>query len=103
MKRLVVFLFLLVLAIAIFLFVRRSLPYSDRTELVSATINVDSIRVFGPMVAMRDKSSGQYYWFKSLTTLDHRKLDTLKSKHARIRYMKFLKGPLGKSCVLPGG
>ena len=94
MKRLVVLLILLGLATAIFLFVRRSLPYSDRVELLSATIAIDSIGMLGPLVAILDKNSGQYYWFKSLTSFDQRNLDTLKSKQARIRYMKFLTGPL---------
>src|SRR5687767_4917514 len=94
MKRLVVLIFLVFVATAIFFFVRLSLPYSYRPDLLTASIAIDSIRILGPMAAILDKSSGQYYWFKSLTSLDQQKLDTLKSKRANIRYMKFLKGPL---------
>jgi hypothetical protein len=94
MKRLIVLLLLAGIATSIFLFVRRSLPYSDHKELLSAVISIDSIRTLGPTAVIYEKRSGKYYWFKSLTTLDQQKLDTLKSKQAKIRYMKFLQGPL---------
>lgn len=95
MKRMILLIILGVIAIGIFLFIKRSVPYSDRAELLSATISIDSIWSLGPAAALYDKESGKYYWLKSYSSsLDQSMLDTLKSKKARIRYMKFLMGPL---------
>ncbi len=94
MKRLILLILLVVIGTGIFLFIRRSTPYSDRAELMSADISIDSIWSLGPATAVYDKASQKYYWLKSYTSLDQSALDTLKSKRARIRYMKFLKGPL---------
>jgi hypothetical protein len=94
MKRLVIVILSVTIAIWIFLFIKRSIPYSDRAELLSANISIDSIWSIGPATTIYDKSSQKYYWLKSLTSLDQTTLDTLKSRKANIRYMKFLMGPL---------
>jgi hypothetical protein len=94
MKRLILSIIIITIATGIFLLIKRSIPYSDRTELLSANISIDSIWSLGPTTAIYDKSAQKYYWLKSFTSLDQRMLDTLKSKRANIRYMKFLKGPL---------
>ena len=94
MRRLILLIILVVTATGIFLFITRSIPYSDRPEILSASISIDSIWSLGPATAVYDSTSRKYYWFKSYTSLDQSKLDTLKSKTASIRYMKFLMGPL---------
>lgn len=94
MKRLILSMLLVSLAITIFLFVKRSIPYSDRPELQSADIVIDSIRSLGPATAIYNKASRKYYWLKSYTSLDQSALDTLKGKRAHVRYMKFFGGPL---------
>jgi len=93
-RRLVVIGGIFVFAIGLFLFIRRSIPYSDSAELLRADISIDSIWSIGPTATIYDKSSRQYYWLKSYTTFDQSAFDTLKSKKAKIQYMKFLKGPL---------
>ena len=94
MKRLILLILLVAIATALFLVIKRSIPYSDRAELLSTDISIDSIWSLGPATGVYDKTSQEYYWLKSYTSLDQSALDTLKSKRARIRYMKFLKGPL---------
>ena len=78
----------------IFLFIKRSIPYSDRPELQSADISIDSIWSLGPATAIYDKTSEKYYWLKSYASFDQSALDTLKGKRAIVRYMKFFEGPL---------
>lgn len=94
MKRLILLILLVVIGTTIFLFIKRSIPYSDRPELQSADISIDSIWSLGPATAVYDKASQEYYWLKSYTSLDQSALDTLKGKRASVRYMKFLEGPL---------
>lgn len=94
MKRLILVLLSGAVAIAIFLFVRHSIPYSDNAELISTEISIDSIWSMGPVTSLYDRESGKQYWLKSYTSFNQSALDTLKSKHARIRYMRFLRGPL---------
>jgi len=94
MKRVILIIAVLVISTVIYFFVKRSLPYSDRVELLSADISVDSIWSLGPATAIYDKASQKYYWMKSYTSFDQSMMDTLKSRKASIRYMKFLKGPL---------
>lgn len=94
MKRLVLFILFVTIVTWIFLLIKRSIPYSDRAELLSTNISIDSIWSFGPAATIYDKTSRKYYWLKSFTSLDQTMLDTLKSRRANIRYMKFLKGPL---------
>jgi hypothetical protein len=72
----------------------RSLPFSDRPELLSTQISIDSIWTLGPAVGIYDKGARTHYWLKSMTSIDMSMLDTLKSKKASIKYMKFLNGPL---------
>jgi hypothetical protein len=93
MKRLVILILVAIIVTGVVLFIRRSIPYSDRDELFSATIKIDSIWSMGPATTFYDKTSRKYYWLKSLTPLDQEMLDTLKSKKAHVRYMKFLMGP----------
>lgn len=76
------------------IFIKRSIPYEGSSQLLSAKISIDSILIMGPAVAMYDSSSQTYYWLKSVSSSDMTALDTLQSKKASIRYMKFLKGPL---------
>jgi hypothetical protein len=94
MKRLVLSVIFITIATGIFFLIKRSIPYSDHAELLSANISIDSIWSLGPATTIYDKTSQQYYWLKSLTSLDQTMLDTLKSRRANIRYMKFLMGPL---------
>lgn len=94
MKRLILLIVLVAIATGIFLFIKRSIPYSDRADILSANISIDSIWSLGPATAIYDKESRKYYWLKSYTSLDQSKMDTLKSKKASVRYMKFLMGPL---------
>lgn len=93
-RRLVVLGIFCVIGVGLLLFLKRSIPFSDSEELLTATISIDSIRTLGPAATIYDKSSRRYYWLKSYTTLDPSAFDTLKSKKATIKYMKFLKGPL---------
>ncbi|MFZ6012900.1 MAG: hypothetical protein ACOYXT_21320 [Bacteroidota bacterium] len=93
-KRLILAILLVALGIVIFRFIKRSIPYSDRHELQSADIAIDSIWSLGPATAIYDKASKKYYWLKSYTSFDQSALDTLKGKRARVRYMKFFQGPL---------
>ena len=94
MKRLALWVLLVVIAVGIFLFIKRSIPYSDRAELLSAKISIDSIWSIGPVTAIYNKTSQKYYWLKSYSSLDNSTFDTLKSKTATIRYMKFSSGLL---------
>ncbi|HEU5289644.1 MAG TPA: hypothetical protein VFU05_03310 [Cyclobacteriaceae bacterium] len=94
MKRMTLLVMFVAVAITIFLFIKRSIPYSDSAELLSTEISIDSIWSLGPTTAVYDRKSQKYYWLKSYTSLDQLALDTLKSKRARIQYMKFLKGPI---------
>ena len=70
------------------------MPYSDRSELLSADILIDSIWTLGPTATVFDKTRRQYFWLKSYSSFNQLQLDTLKHKKVSIRYMKFLKGPL---------
>lgn len=83
---------IITVGVGLFLVLRRSLPYSNSDELLSATISVDRIWSLGPATAIFDKHSHQYYWLKSYTSFHQSGFDTLKSKQARIRYMSSLKG-----------
>lgn len=94
MRKLVIIATVGILLAAIFLWVYRSLPYSDSEELLTADIRIDSVWTVGPAVALLDKETHTYYWFKSYTSMDQSDLDTLKLKRAHVRYMKFFKGPL---------
>jgi len=94
MKRVIVVTIVLAIGIGIALFITKSIPYSDREELLSAKISIDSVWSLGPETAIYDKSSRQFYWLKSYTSFDQSMVDTLKSKTASIRYMKFFEGPL---------
>lgn len=94
MKRLIIVLVLAIIAVGVFFWIKRSIPYSDHAELLSTDISIDSIWSLGPAVAIYDKSLQEYYWLKSYTSFDMAELDTLKSRKASIRYMKFLQGPL---------
>jgi hypothetical protein len=94
MDRKGIWILIILLVICVALVVRRSIPYSDREDLFSAEISIDSIWTFGPAAGIYDRRSGKYYWLKSYTSLDQTKLDSLKNRPANIRYMKFLQGPL---------
>jgi hypothetical protein len=94
MKRLILIIIVVCVVAGMSMLIKRSIPYSDRPDLYSAEISIDSIWTLGPAAAIYDKTSKKYYWLKSYTSLDQRQLDTLKSKKASIRYAKFLMGPL---------
>ena len=94
MKRLVIVSIISVIGFGIYKLINRSLPYSNREELLSAEISLDSIWSLGPAATFYDKKSHTSYWLKSYSSLDQASLDTLKSKQAIIRYMKFFKGPI---------
>lgn len=94
MRRWILLILLITLIVGLVLFIRRSIPYSDRPELLSGTISIDSIWSLGPVITVFDKTSQTYYWLKSYTSFDLSSLDTLKRKTVSIRYMKFLDGPL---------
>lgn len=94
MRKLIVLIVIAVIGTGIYLFVKRSLPYSDRSELLSAEISVDSVWTLGPTTTLYDKTKRQYYWLKSYSSFNSLELDTLKHKKVNIRYMKFLVGPL---------
>jgi len=94
MKKLVIVILIAVAGYGIFLFVNCSMPYSDRPELLSAEISIDSIWNIGLVTTLRDKHSRQFYWLKSYSSVDQSAFDTLKNKKAKIRYMKFLSGPI---------
>lgn len=95
MKRfLIVVALVAVVGYGIFFFVKRSLPFSNRPELLSDEISIDSIWNVGPVTALRDRTSQRFYWLKSYASVDQPAFDTLKNKKARIKYMKFLSGPI---------
>jgi len=94
MKKLVMLILISIIVYGIFLFVNRSIPYSERPELLSADVSIDSIWRLGPATALYDKTSQQFYWFKSYSPGNPFNFDVLKNKKAKIRYMKFLSGPL---------
>lgn len=94
MRRVTIFLALLIIGVGIYLLIKRSIPYSDRTDLLTAEISIDSVWTLGPATGLYDKTTQTYYWLKSYTSLDQSKFDTLKNKKARVRYTKFLGGPL---------
>jgi len=95
MKRfLVVIILVAIVGYGIFFFVKQSLPFSNRPELQSAEISIDSIWSVGPVTALRDRMSQRFYWLKSYASVDQLVFDTLKNKNARIKYMKFLSGPV---------
>jgi hypothetical protein len=94
MGRKAIWILIILLVICIALVVRRSIPYSDREDLFSAKISIDSIWTLGPAAGIYDRRSRKYYWLKSYTPLDQANLDSLKNRQANIRYMKFLLGPL---------
>lgn len=85
MRRLILLIVLVAIATAIFLFIKRSIPYSDRADILSANISIDSIWSLGPATAIYDKASRKYYWLKSYTSLDQSMMDTLKSKKVSVR------------------
>lgn len=93
-KQRIFWILLVIAAAAIFLFIRRSIPYSDSKNLQTANISLDSIWSFGPTVGIYDKASHRYFWLKSYTSFDNTAMDTLRSRHAKIRFMKFMNGPL---------
>jgi heme/copper-type cytochrome/quinol oxidase subunit 2 len=92
--RLILFSVVAMILMVIVIVIRRSIPYKDSPQLLSANISIDSILTVGPAVAIYDSSTETYYWLKSVNSLDMTAFDTLQSKKASIRYMKFLKGPL---------
>ena len=94
MKRLILSIFIVAIAMLIIFFIKRSIPYNDRPELQAADISLDSIWALGPVTGIYDKASGKYYWLKSYSSFDQSAFDTLKGNRARVRYMKFLQGPL---------
>ena len=94
MRKFIVLLAIAVIGTGIYLFINRSMPYSDSSELLSAEISIDSVWTLGPTAAMYDKTRRQYYWLKSYSSFNQLQLDTLKHKKINIQYMKFLKGPL---------
>jgi len=94
MRNLIVLLTIAIIGTGIYLLIKKSLPYGDRSELLSAEISIDSIWTVGPTATFYDKSKRQYYWLKSYSSFSQLELDTIKHKKANIRYMKFLKGPL---------
>jgi hypothetical protein len=97
--RLVVITLCVVIIAWIVSLVKRSIPYSDSDEILLASISIDSIWSLGPTVTIYDKKSQKAYWIKSYTSFDHPDIDSLKSKTANIRYMKFLQGPLENRIV----
>lgn len=99
LRRLIFFGGIATVLVCIISLIHRAIPYDDGSNIFSTEISVDSIRSMGPMTAIYDKTSNQYYWLKSYTSFNHSELDTLKSKKARIRYMKILKGTLEKRIV----
>jgi len=94
MKKLLLLISLVLVITYVLLLVNKSLPFSDRDELYSTEISIDSVITLGPAAALYDSASQAYYWLKSYSSFDQSALDTLKGKTASIRYMKFLKGPL---------
>jgi len=48
MKRLILLILIVAVCTVVFLFIKRSIPYSDRAELLSAEISIDSIWSLGP-------------------------------------------------------
>ena len=93
-KRMIILGVVIVIGAAIFFYIRRSIPYSDNAALLTDDISIDSIWSLGPATTIYDSSSGIYYWLKSYTSFDQSGFDTLQNKAARIKYMKFLEGPL---------
>lgn len=83
-----------VLSVGTVVLIKKSVPYSDNDQLIEAEISIDSIWTMGPAAAVYDKSLREYFWLKSYSTDGPSALDTLKFRKAKIRYMKFLKGPL---------
>ena len=83
----------------IFSLVRRNIPREGSENVLSAEISIDSIMTLGPTLAIYDKTLRQHFWLKSYTSFDVSKLDSLKSRKASIRYMKFLQGPLENRIV----
>lgn len=94
MKRFAIILMIIILLGSIFLLIRKSIPYSDRPDLLKANISIDSVWQFGPAAAIYDRSKRQYYWMKSYTDVRLNMLDTLKSRAVQITYVKYLMGPL---------
>jgi hypothetical protein len=94
MRKLIVLFVIAIIGAGIYLFIRESMPYSDRSELLSAEISIDSVWTVGPTATFYDKSKRQYYWLKSYSSFSQLRLDTLRHRKANIRYMKFLSGPL---------
>ena len=94
MKRLIILILVIAVVAGIVLFVNRSIPYSDRADLLSAEVSIDSIWILGPAAVLYDSTSRRYFWLKSYSSLDQSALDTLARRRAKVRYMKFLKGPL---------
>jgi len=94
MKKLIIMILVGIILYGIFLLVNRSIPYSESPDLLSADVSVDSIWRLGPATALYDKTTQQFYWFKSYSPGKPFNFDVLKNKKAKIRYMKFLSGPL---------
>ncbi|MFZ6008826.1 MAG: hypothetical protein ACOYXT_00645, partial [Bacteroidota bacterium] len=61
----IIVLVLAIIAVGVFFWIKRSIPYSDHAELLSTDISIDSIWSLGPAVAIYDKSLQEYYWLKS--------------------------------------
>jgi hypothetical protein len=93
MKKLLFSIIIAAIAIAIFIWVKRSIPYDDSAEMFSTSISIDSIWSVGPAAAIYDRRMQKYFWLKSYSSFDMSSFETLKNKTARIRYMKFLAGP----------
>ena len=98
-RRFVMLIVAAVVIVWIVSFVKQSIPYGNSDEILSTSISIDSIWSFGPTVAIYDKNSRKSYWIKSYTSFDHPNVDSLKRKTAKIRYMKFLQGPLENRIV----
>jgi len=75
------------------------MPYRDSTDMLSAEIFIDSIWRLGPASGIYDSKKQEYYWLKSYSSIEPLKLDAFKNKKGRIRYMKFLEGPLENRIV----
>jgi hypothetical protein len=85
--------FIVIAAAGIIVFIARSIPKADNQRLLSTEISLDSIWSLGPTVTFYNKKTQKYYWLKSYTSMNQSKFDTLKSRKALVRYMKFLTGP----------
>jgi hypothetical protein len=93
MKRISLIAIMVIVALAIHLAVKRSLPHQELLE--TRLISIGSVSVTGPVVWIQDKGSGRKFWLKLYTSFRPTGVDSLVGKSARIHYMKVLSGPLG--------